>query len=216
LCDSWNQSNLENEIYLQLDYSNMVKLRLIDDQDIPAVLDIYSYYVGNTIISFEYEAPKLDEFKERINGIRKTHPFLVAEDANQIVGYAYGSVHRQRTAYQWSVESTVYLDNAFHRKGIAQKLYSVLFDILRLQGFYSVYAGIGLPNEQSVGFHKAMGFTEVGIFKKVGYKMGNWHDTQWFQLALQTLQVEPVPPKLLTVPAIQDLVFEVFEKANKD
>jgi L-amino acid N-acyltransferase YncA len=196
--------------------TNMLKLRLVEDKDIPAILGIYSYYVLNTIISFEYEAPKLDEFTERVNGIRKTHPFLVAEYDGKIVGYAYGSVHRQRTAYQWSAESTVYLDKAFHRKGIARKLYNVLFDLLRLQGFYSIYAGVGLPNEQSVGFHKALGFKEVGIFKKVGYKMGNWHDTQWFQMALQTLQIEPMPPRLLTAPAIQDLVFEVFEKANKD
>ena len=158
----------------------------------------------------------MDDFTERVNGIRKTHPFLVAEWNEQIVGFAYASVHRQRTAYQWSAESTVYLDQSYHRKGIAQKLYNVLFDLLRLQGFYSIYAGVGLPNEQSVGFHKALGFKEVGIFKKVGYKMGNWHDTQWFQMALQTLQIEPMPPRLLTAPAIQDLVFEVFEKANKD
>ena len=192
----------------------MIKLRLIKDEDFSAVLEIYRPYVSDTIISFEYDVPTLAEFTERVNGIRKTYPFLVAEYNNQIVGYAYGSVHRQRTAYQWSVESTVYLDKAFHRKGIAQKLYSVLFDLLRLQGFYSVYAGIGLPNEQSVGFHTALGFTEVGIFKKVGYKMGNWHDTQWFQLALCEFKNEPSQPKSILDSSIAHEVHAILNKSN--
>lgn len=89
-----------------------------------------------------------------------------------------------------------------------------MFDLLKLQGFYSVYAGIGLPNEKSVGFHRAMDFTEVGIFKNVGYKMGNWHDTQWFQMELQPLKKEPIQPRSLLDLSLKKQIGIIIEKAN--
>ncbi|MBC8047367.1 MAG: N-acetyltransferase [Fimbriimonadaceae bacterium] len=173
---------------------NIFTIRLITESDVSEVLEIYKPYVLNTIISFEYDAPSVEEYLQRIKTITAEYPWLVCSQGNKIIGYAYAGKHRYRTAYQWSPESTVYLSPEVHRKGIARILYETLFSILRLQGYFNVYAGIGLPNEKSVRFHKALGFEEIGIFKKVGYKFGNWHDTQWFQFNLiKHIENPPVP-----------------------
>jgi L-amino acid N-acyltransferase YncA len=173
------------------------EIRLIIESDAQAVLDIYKYYVDNTIISFEYEAPTLEEYTERIKTNIEKYPWLVCLHNNKIIGFAYGSTHRYRTAYQWSPESTIYLAPDFHTKGIGGILYETLFELLKLQGYYNVFAGVALPNEKSVGFHRALGFEEIGIFKKVGYKQGNWHDTHWFQFVLNQHKLNPTTPKKL-------------------
>lgn len=174
---------------------NKFSIRLITESDASEVLEIYKPYVLNTIISFEYEIPTLEEYLHRIRTNTAEYTWLVCLKDNKIIGYAYASKHRYRTAYQWSPESTVYLALEFHRKGIARILYETLFSMLRLQGYFNVYAGVGLPNEKSVGFHKSLGFEEIGIFKKVGYKHGNWHDTHWFQLHLTEHIYNPTVPK---------------------
>ncbi len=216
--------NIEFSVYPSYEFAKTIHLkhsmtreftiRIIAPKDYEAVLEIYAPYITDSIISFEYEVPTLEEFTSRINAIKQTHPFLVAEHYHKIVGYAYSSIHRQRTAYQWSAECTVYLEEAFHRKGIAQKLYTVLFDIMRLLGYYTVYAGIGIPNQKSIAFHQAMGFTEVGIYKNSGYKLGQWRDTQWFQLQLQALQNEPKKPSKPNAPQIQLAINKIIDKAN--
>lgn len=172
-------------------------IRLIADDDAAQVLAIYAPYVQNTIISFEYEPPSLEEYRQRIQTVTAEYPWFVCLQGDTIIGYAYAGKHRYRTAYQWSPESTVYMSPEFHRQGIARVLYETLFDVLRLQGYFNVYAGVGLPNEKSVGFHRALGFEEIGIFKKVGYKHGNWHDTQWFQLHLAHHILNPPIPKTI-------------------
>lgn len=175
--------------------SRHYSIRLITENDAPQVLDIYRPYVENTIISFEYEVPTATEFLERIRTNTSKYPWLVCLHHDKIIGYAYGSTHRYRTAYQWSPESTIYLSPEFHGKGIARILYETLFSLLRLQGYFNVFAGVGLPNEKSVAFHKAVGFEDIGIFRNVGYKLGGWHNTHWFQLALQELIKEPLVPQ---------------------
>ncbi len=198
--------------------NNNYSIRLITESDAQAVLDIYRPYVLHTIISFEYEPPTLEEYIQRIKTNTEDYPWLVCLYENKIIGYAYASRHRSRTAYQWSPESTVYLLPEVHRKGIARILYTTLFDLLKLQGYFNVYAGIGLPNEKSVGFHKALGFEEIGIFKKVGYKLGNWHDTHWFQLSLAEHTLTPPTPKKLaevaTNSAFRDILFKANEKVK--
>ena len=175
---------------------NTFDIRLINEADAQAVLAIYKYYVDHTIISFEYEAPSLEEYLQRISVNTEKYPWLVCLYKNKIIGFAYGSTHRYRTAYQWSPETTIYLAPNFHTKGIGRILYQTLFEILKLQGYYNVFAGVALPNQKSVGFHQAMGFEEIGIFKKVGYKHGNWHDTHWFQLSLNEYKPNPITPQL--------------------
>lgn len=176
---------------------NKYFIRLIDETDAQAVLDIYKYYVDNTIISFEYEAPSLNDYKQRIKTNTEKYPWLVCLLNDEIIGFAYCSTHRSRTAYQWSPESTIYLAHNFHTKGIGRLLYETLFALLKLQGYYNVFAGVALPNEKSIGFHNALGFEEIGIFKNVGYKHGGWHHTHWFQLTLKELQTNPPIPKPL-------------------
>lgn len=177
---------------------NTYEIRLINESDAQATLAIYKPYVLNTIITFEHEVPTLAEYLQRIKTNTAEYPWLVCLYNNNIIGYAYASKHRSKAAYQWSPESTVYMSPAFHRKGIARMLYETLFSLLRLQGYFNVYAGVSLPNEKSIGFHKALGFSEIGIFKKAGYKLGNWHDTHWFQLHLSEHILDPPNPKTIS------------------
>lgn len=194
---------------------NTFEIRLINEADAKAVLGIYKYYVDHTIISFEYEAPSQEEYLQRISVNTEKYPWLVCLYNNEIIGFAYGSTHRYRTAYQWSPESTIYLSPDFHTKGIGRILYKTLFEILKLQGYYNVFAGVALPNQKSVGFHQAMGFEEIGIFKKVGYKHGNWHDTHWFQLSLNEHTLDPKNPiEFKDVLVTEEFSF-IIQSANK-
>ncbi len=195
--------------------NNQFSIRLITENDAHEVLEIYKPYVINSIISFEYEAPSLDEFLQRIQNNISEYPWLVCLDDNKIIGYAYASKHRYRIAYQWSCESTVYLLAEYHRKGIAGILYKTLFSLLRLQGFFNVYAGVSLPNEKSVGFHQSFGFKKVGTYKKVGYKFGKWHDVEWLQFQLQRHIVSPTMPKTIGSVVDTEKCRQILEKANK-
>ena len=176
---------------------NHFQIRLINDTDAEAVLEVYKPYILNTSITFEYEVPGIAEFDERIKTITVEYPWLVCLQNGEIIGYAYGCKHRYRTAYNWSAESTIYMKSDFHGKGIGRVLYNTLFSILQFQGFINVYAGVGLPNVKSEGFHAAMGFEKIGDFTKIGYKFGKWHDVRWFQKHLSEHRVEPPTPKLM-------------------
>jgi phosphinothricin acetyltransferase len=159
-----------------------------------AIQAIYRPYVTDSIISFEVEPPTVDEIQQRIANTLKKWPWLVCEKEGQIAGYVYASKHRERAAYQWDVDVTAYLNPQFHRSGIGRALYTTLFAILRLQGYYNAYAGIALPNPASVGLHEAMGFKPIGVYEQTGYKNGAWHDVGWWQLHLQPLNPNPVAP----------------------
>ncbi len=194
-------------------------IRLITERDADEVLSVYKYFVDNTIVSFEYEAPTRDEYLQRIITNTEKYPWLVCLRNNEIVGFAYGSTHRYRTAYQWSPESTIYLSPGFHTKGIGRILYETLFLLLKLQGYYNVFAGITLPNEKSVGLHRALGFEEVGIFRNIGYKHGNWHHTHWFQLDLTEHILDPPTPKnlneVIATSAFQSILATANERVRK-
>lgn len=172
----------------------MTKLRLVKRDDVPSVLKIYGDYIRSTVITFEITIPTEEEFWNRIQTVSKTAPWVVAEIEGKIAGYAYAGKHRDREAYQWSVEPSVYLDPNFHKKGIGTLLYKTLFKILRLQGFYNAYAGITLPNDASVRLHESLGFMHLGTYKNIGHKMGQWHDVGWWNLNLQEKHIAN-PPK---------------------
>ena len=123
--------------------------------------------------------------QQRIAAALPKFPWLVCGVDGRMAGYAYAGTHRARAAYQWSVDTSVYVDPAFHRRGIGTRLYTCLFQILAAQGYVRAYAGITLPNAGSVGLHEAMGFQSVGIYRGVGYKLGRWHDVGWWQLTLR-------------------------------
>jgi L-amino acid N-acyltransferase YncA len=181
-----------------MDYiCKVFKVRPIQLDDAPACLEIYRPYVEGTVISFEYEAPSLSEWETRIKVITSEYPWLVCEREGEVIGYAYGCRHRYRTAYSWSVESAIYLSENFHGRGVARELYKTLFELLRLQGYVNVYAGVTAPNSRSEAFHLSMGFYEVGAFRNIGFKHGKWHDTRWFQLHLCEHPVTPVTLKTM-------------------
>src|SRR4029079_16629726 len=116
---------------------------------------------------------------------------------NVILVCACASKHRERAAYQWSVDVSVYIHERARRQGVGRALYTSLFALLRLQGFYSAHAGISLPNRASVGLHEALVFQPVGVYRSVGYKRGAWHDVGWWQLALRERTGTPDPPRSL-------------------
>jgi L-amino acid N-acyltransferase YncA len=159
---------------------------------------IYRPFVESTAVSFEAHPPSHNDFARRIQTITETHPWLVAEDDNSVVGYAYGCPHRERAAYRWAADVTVYVDPAKRRQGIGRALYTTLFQLLKKQGIYVLCAGVTLPNDASVALHESLGFVPVGIYEKIGYKLGRWHDVGWWQLPLakQTSDQPPEPSTL--------------------
>lgn len=194
------------------------EIRLITEDDTAAVLDIYRPFVQHTIVSFEYGVPNYQEFQTRIQSTIYDYPWLVCLFESEIVGYAHATQHRSRTAYQWSAECSVYIKDEFQGMGIGRLLYETLFSILRLQGYFNVVACIGLPNETSVAFHKALGFETIGIFKKVGCKLGNWHDTFCCQLSLSEHINYPAPPHKMEEVVMSETLLRILtvasEKAN--
>jgi L-amino acid N-acyltransferase YncA len=171
-------------------------IRLATAADAEAIAAIYRPIVAGTAISFETVPPSAQEMERRIAATLEFAPWLVYEDeAGRIGGYAYGSRHRDRAAYQWSVDVSVYVGERSRRRGIGRSLYATLFSLLRLQGFFAAHAGITLPNPASVGIHESLGFVAVGVYRGVGYKLGAWHDVGWWQLALRDRVPEPPPPR---------------------
>ncbi len=192
----------------------MVSIRTIDKNDTQEVLEIYAYYILNTPITFDYHVPSTSEFIEKITTITRDYPWLVCVENEKIIGYAYGSMHRAKTAYQWSPESTIYLANGTYRKGLGRVLYETLFSLLKLQGYVNVYAGVTVPNINSEEFHKALGFKEIGLFHKAGYKLGEWHDTKWFELHISEHAHDPVPPKKLQEVIDSEAFKVILQNAN--
>ena len=144
---------------------------------------IYAPFVTCSWISFELEPPNAEEMANRIAKHGASHGWLVAELGGVVAGYAYGSPHRERAAYASSCDVAVYVDPACARQGIGRKLYAALIPRLR-ERYHAAFAGIALPNEASVGFHEAMGFAPVGIYREVGWKLGGWRDVGWWQRLL--------------------------------
>jgi L-amino acid N-acyltransferase YncA len=169
-------------------------IRLATEDDAAQVLDIYAPFCRGSVVSFETEPPTLDEMRRRIAKVAPTYPWLVCDDDRLILGYAYASKHRERAAYVWSVDVSVYVRDGRRRGGIGRALYTSLFAILRLQGYYNAVAGVTLPNAGSEGLHRAMGFEPVGVYPRIGYKCGGWHDVAWSQRALREPEAEPRPP----------------------
>lgn len=172
----------------------MIRLRIAKESDAEGILKIYAPYIEETSFTFETEVPSVDDFAERIRTYLQNWPWLVCEVDGMIAGYAYATRHRERTAYQWCTESSIYIHDDFQRRGIAQALYQALFDILKVQGFRNVYAVINLPNEKSVAFHESCGFAYFATYEKVGYKLGRWKNVGWWRLLLNDFGDEPAPP----------------------
>ncbi len=185
-------------------------IRLATGTDAMGILAIYAPIVRETAISFEVTPPDVNQMRERIANTLGRFPWLVCADAEQILGYAYASAHRDRAAYQWSVDVSVYVDAQARRAGVGRSLYTSLLNLADLQGFYNAYAGITLPNPASVALHEAVGFRLVGIYRSVGYKLGKWHDVGWWHRGVRAPRVPPDPPvefaKIRDTPACERAV----------
>lgn len=174
-----------------------IAIRLARPDDAAAIATIYALYVTDTVISFETIPPDENEMTNRQAKTLARFPWLVAICDGEVAGYAYAGQHRERAAYQWSADVSVYVYKDFQRRGIGRALYTPLFAILRVLGYFNVYAGIALPNLASVALHEAMDMTPVGVYRHVGYKGGKWHDVGWWEGALRQQSAEPQPPRAL-------------------
>ncbi len=172
----------------------MKSIRLASAADAPGILAIYAPYIENTSFTFETDVPSIDAFAERIENYLQNWPWLVFEVNGRIAGYAYASRYRERVAYQWSVECSVYVDDDYLRSGVARALYESLIEILKRQGFRNVYAVINLPNDRSVAFHEKCGFRYFATYEQVGYKLGKWKNVGWWRFILNEFGDEPAEP----------------------
>ena len=174
------------------------EIRLATSADSMAILSIYAYYVINTTISYETEAPTVEEFAERIENITKTHPYLVYLINGEIVGFAYASEYGERKAYLYSTMVSVYVSHACKKQGVAGKLYTRLFEIIHELGFYNAYCVISTPNIQSETLHKKFGFEEIGVYNKIGYKHGRWLDQKKLEKHIRPYIENPTGVKLIS------------------
>ena len=176
----------------------MPRIRNVRTEDAAWLAAIYAPLVRETAVSFELEPPSPDEMARRIESVSRTHPWIVIEEGEgSILGYAYATSHRQRPAYRWSVETTVYLDAEHRGEGLGKTLYTALLESATRWGYATALAGIALPNAASEALHASVGFTQVGVFPRAGFKFGEWHDVGWWYRPLAAVSPprQPAPPR---------------------
>lgn len=170
-----------------------LSIRPVTISDAQACLKLYSKYIVDSQVSFELEAPSLEEFKERIDLISKRFPFLIAEENGVFIGYVYASAYRDRLAYQWNVEISAYVEQHKQNSGVASMLFEELMSELKRINICKAYAVIALPNEASVNFCTKTGFEKFATYKNVGFKLNQWHDVLWMEKTIQS-PATPIAP----------------------
>ena len=166
-------------------------IRTATTRDAAACAAVYAPYVTDTAISFETEPPSTAEMARRIDD---AHAWFVLEDDGHVAGFAYAHRFAERAAYRWSCETSIYLERGRRRTGAGRALYVALFERLRDTGFCRALAGMTLPNEASAGLHRALGFEPAGVYRRVGWKHGAWHDVAWVQKDLRATEGCTLPP----------------------
>jgi L-amino acid N-acyltransferase YncA len=177
-----------------------MNLRLAQRSDIPAILEISNWAAINTPANFAIEPETLEAWLTSWDQTHTMYPWLVAEESSQIIGFAKGSPHRSRCAYAWSAEVTVYVHADHHGRGVGTALYSQLIPMLKAQGYVTLIAGITTPNPASQKLHESFGFKRIGVFERVGWKFGRWHDVGYWEMVLR--DTEAPPPALQTVDRV--------------
>jgi L-amino acid N-acyltransferase YncA len=172
------------------------RVRQVTIEDAGQIAAIYEPVVRETAISFELEPPGPEEIARRIGSVTSGHPWLVSEEVGVVLGYAYATAFRQRPAYRWSIETTVYVHRDHRGRGVGRDLYRCLLDLSVLWGFANAYAGIALPNPASESLHTSLGFAPIGVFPRAGHKLGEWHDVGWWHRPLDHSDPPraPAPP----------------------
>jgi len=181
-------------------------IRMATPRDAAGIHAIYAPIVRDTFVSFELEAPGESQIAQRIAATLRKYPWIVMEDGEGIAGYAYANEHRERLAYQWSVDVSCYVHPRARGRGIGRSLYQALLRVLRAQGFCNAFAGIALPNAASVALHESVGFKPIGLYRNVGYKLGAWHDSGWWQCAFG--EFASPPPIPLALPELEGRVLD--------
>ncbi|HTU70145.1 MAG TPA: arsinothricin resistance N-acetyltransferase ArsN1 family B [Candidatus Baltobacteraceae bacterium] len=181
--------------------SLIIRVARVDDAQ--AFAAIYAPIVAGTHASFENEPPNDAEMERRIRSTLEQTPWLAAECDGAIAGYAYAGRHRERAGYRWAVDVSVYLDERFRGRGIGRALYDRLLALLEQQGFRRAYAGVALPNDASVGLHRALGFEPIGIYRRVGWKAGRWYDVMWLGRDVGPDEGDAQPPEPIPFARLQ-------------
>lgn len=198
-----------------------VVIRPASPEDAEALLEIYAPYVRETAISFEYDVPSPEKFRERIRKTLERFPYLLAEAEGELLGYAYTGPFKNRAAYDWAVETTIYLRRDLRRQGLGRRLYGALEDISRAQGVRNLEACVACPEAEdpyltwnSVNFHAHMGFRLVGTFYKCGYKFGNWYNMVWMEKLLgeHPARPDPVIPFSELSPGLVNTICNQYSK----
>lgn len=161
-----------------------MRIRFATEEDAKKLLQIYEPYL-DTPVTFEYTLPTVEEFRERIRTITACYPYLVCEEGDRTIGYAYGHRAMERAAYQWNAELSIYLNPEDTSRGLGKQLYTRLIEILKLQGVRNVYGCVTVPNEKSERLHLSLGFRKAGVWQNTGFKCGKWQDVAWFEKAIQ-------------------------------
>ncbi len=184
-----------------------IKIRTARPEDAPELLKIYAPYVENTAITFEYDVPTLNDFRGRIEHTLKTYPYLVAERDGELLAYAYTGAFKERAAYAWSVETSIYVRQECRGLGLGRRLYAALEAVSRLQNVVNLYACIAYPKTEdeyltrnSVDFHSHLGFKLVGEFHNCAYKFGRWYNMVWMELPVGEYLEKP--RALIPYPAL--------------
>lgn len=180
-------------------------IRTAAPADASQLLHIYAPYVKNTSITFEYEIPSVDKFAERIRHILEKYPYLVAEEDNVILGYAYASAFKERAAYNWSVETSIYIRTDMGHRGIGTALYKALEKALAMQNICNLCACIAYPNPASISFHERLGYKTVAHFHASGFKRDAWSDMIWMEKGLCSHTIPPNP--FIPFPELQQTLW---------
>lgn len=182
--------------------NTFITIRTATLSDAQALLNIYSPYVEHTAITFEYDVPSVEEFASRIKNTLQKYPYLVAEKNGRLLGYAYASPFHERPAYDWAVETSIYVDQNIKHQGIGRRLHDALEDALRSQGILNMNACIAYPPDEneyldknSVEFHTHMGYRLIGEFYKCGYKFHRWYNMVWMEKLIGNHLSDQKPPK---------------------
>jgi len=170
-----------------------ITIQMAKESDAEKILAIYAPYVTDTAITFEYTVPTIETFRARMKKTLSKYPYLVAVQNEEILGYAYASEFKNRAAYDWAVETTIYVKQDSRKSGAGKKLYLAMEEVLKRQNICNLYACIAYPNPGSIGFHEHLGYQTIGHFSKCGYKFETWYDMIWMEKMIAEHMIYPQP-----------------------